>query len=138
MDAIFIDTKRCHLQNILIQILVQINLLHLANALLKLFYHRKIGDFSTHRSVPLIKVGNETYSFNYKDYVSTFYKTFLYENPKLKYTWFIKLCPAALHKGVPTWFYDWWHKYNANLEILPESILKLYSTQLILTQLFII
>ena len=52
--------------------------------------------------------------------------TFLYDNPRFKHTWFFNLYPATLHKGVPTWFSDWWHKREANLEILPDPILKLY------------
>ena len=37
-----------------------------------------------------------------------------------------KLCFATLNLYIPTRFYNWWHKYGANLKILPEPVLKLY------------
>lgn len=55
---------------------------------------KNIG-FRTHKAVT-IRVGNEIHSFNYWDYVSAFYNTFLIDNARSKHTWLIKLCTVAL------------------------------------------
>jgi len=65
--------------------------------------------------------------FNYWDYVESFNKTFLYENPTRKHSWFIKLCPNLFGQQIPNWFFKWWKLYGPSLDILNPLFKGLYS-----------
>ena len=76
-----------------------------------------------------IKIAEGKYVyFNYWDYIQAFSKAFYYQNPKNKHSWFFTMNPEVLNKHVPNWFYEWWSKFGPSLEILPESIMKLYNS----------
>ncbi|XP_075097489.1 uncharacterized protein LOC107814353 [Nicotiana tabacum] len=65
--------------------------------------------------------------FNYWDYVESFNKTFLYENPNRKHSWFVKLCSNMNNPQIPNWFFKWWKLYGPSLEILPPLFKSLYT-----------
>ena len=61
--------------------------------------------------------------FTYWDYIESFHKAFLYENPQRKHTWFFKVCENVykLNKDIPNWFVNWWLSYGPSIDILPED-----------------
>ena len=67
-----------------------------------------------------------TLKYNYWDYVESFYKTFLYINPKRKHSWFFKVCQKMYNKSLPNWFINWWISYGPSIQILPEIYKGLY------------
>ncbi|KAL4561929.1 hypothetical protein LXL04_034113 [Taraxacum kok-saghyz] len=61
--------------------------------------------------------------FTYWDYIESFHKAFLYENPQRKHTWFFKVCENVYkhNKEIPNWFTNWWISYGPRIDILPED-----------------
>lgn len=61
--------------------------------------------------------------FTYWDYIESFHKAFLYENPQRKHTWFFKVCEKVYNqsKDIPNWFSNWWISYGPSIDILPEE-----------------
>ena len=59
----------------------------------------------------------------YWDYIESFHKAFLYENPQRKHTWFFKVCEKVYNRNrdIPNWFTNWWSSYGPNIDILPED-----------------
>ena len=75
-----------------------------------------------------IKISDSKYIyFNYWDYVEAFTKVFYYQNPKNKHSWFFTINPGILVNPLPNWVYNWWTKIGPSLEILPKSIMDLYT-----------
>ena len=77
-------------------------------------------------SAKTVKLGDNSYNYNYWDYQMGFHHLFSYQNPKNKHTWFIKLCPQILKMGtsLPMWFLDWWTIYGPVKGILPSNIVE--------------
>lgn len=67
-----------------------------------------------------------TLKYTYWDYIDSFYKTFLYINPKKKHSWFFKVCPKVYNKTLPNWFFNWWISYGPSIQILPTLYKDLY------------
>ena len=75
-----------------------------------------------------IKISDGKYIYyNYWDYVEAFTKSFYYQNPKNKHSWFFTINPGILDNPLPNWVYNWWAKIGPSLEILPKPIMDLYT-----------
>ncbi|XP_042053950.1 uncharacterized protein LOC121798813 [Salvia splendens] len=70
--------------------------------------------------------GREVINFNYWDIKEAYYKTFFYQNPYHKHSWWIKICPKVYEQGLPTWIYDWWQTFGTSEKILPEEFKSLF------------
>lgn len=64
------------------------------------------------------------FKFNYWDYIDSFHKAFLYENPNRKHSWFFKVCENVFKQNIPVWFIKWWMSYGPSIDILPEDPFK--------------
>ena len=59
-------------------------------------------DLSASKSMIINKVPQ---NFNSWDYYKGFFEVFMYENQKLKHSWFFKLCTRIMTSGgLPVWF----------------------------------
>ncbi|KAL9689167.1 hypothetical protein QQ045_033601 [Rhodiola kirilowii] len=59
--------------------------------------------------------------YNFWDYMDAFDRAPLYENPKHKHSWFVRICPVAYKSDIPAWFILWWQHFGTTEEILPKD-----------------
>ena len=92
-----------------------------SKAIIKRIISAEDWGLSTLREKELTMSDSKTIvKFTYWDYIESFHKTFLYENPNKKHSWFFKVCENVYKQNIPIWFIKWWISYGPSIDILPE------------------
>ena len=65
----------------------------------------------------IVPVNKVNMNFTYWDYIQSFHKIFYYNNEKLKYTWFLKICAKVFTQNLPNWFISCWALHGRTKKI---------------------